>query len=479
MHLLLRAAATAAILLPLAVAPVSAQNYRGAFGIYGGGVWFSDLNSDGGFDFGDIIFEDDVIFDDLLDILFLLDGPADLSLKSGWIVGTQLEYWFGNGRFGLRANGSYTERPFDLDGDFFNGIIDIIDDDDIIIDDFFFDFNDDFGDVNVWFLDGDLMFRILRPERNRTFAPYLTLGAGAVIYNPAGDAPIFIPAANAIFGDFEFVDFDDDDEFDIIELSGDNDETEFALVFGIGTDILPRNFRLGSVGLGLRLELVDHYVFDSPAKPIFGNDDFDGVHNVRLTAGIHALFGRLFPEPVAIVTPPAPPPPPPPPAEERITVCVIDPQTGEIREVSAIYRPSTGDTLVMMNGDRVDLETAYPTTAPVYARNASWFIAGQPLAIDVMGQRYEWVTFGGTRIIDPDDLVLLGRVNGLPVYADADDVMTVRGRLNGNAELEDVMERDAEVREVVDNLDVVYVAVDINCVFQPLRRLEEVRKVRG
>ena len=160
-------------------------------------------------------------------------------------------------------------------------------------------------------------------------------------------------------------------------------------------------------------------------------------------------------------------------------MCVIDPQTGEIREISAIYRPSTGDTLVMMNGDRVALETAYPTTAPVYARNASWFIAGQPLAINVMGQRYEWVTFGGTRIIDPDDLVLLGRVNGLPVYADADDVATIRGRLNGRAELEDMMERDAEVRAVIDDLDVVYVAVDINCVFQPLRRLEEVRKVRG
>src|SRR5690606_20993166 len=49
MHLLLRAAVTAAILLPLAVAPVSAQNCRGAFGIYGGGVWFSDLNDNGDF----------------------------------------------------------------------------------------------------------------------------------------------------------------------------------------------------------------------------------------------------------------------------------------------------------------------------------------------------------------------------------------------------------------------------------------------
>ena len=476
MHLLLRAAATAAILLPLAVAPVSAQNYRGAFGIYGGGVWFSDLNNDGDFIIDGVLFDPD--FDDIIivDDFFLLDRAADLSLDAGWIVGTQLEYWFGNGRFGLRANGSYTERPFDLDRSFLDGII-VDDDDDIIVD--FFRFDDKFGDVNVWFIDGDLMFRLLRPERNRTFAPYLTLGAGAVIYNPAGSRPVIIPPANAIIGDASLVDIDDDGDFDLFEVGSGNSETEFALVFGIGTDILPAGFRIGRLPLGLRLELVDHYTFDSPAQPIIG-DDFDGVHNVRLTAGVHALFGRLFPEPVAVVTPPpAPPPPPPPPAEEAITVCVVDPQSAQLREIQAVYRPSTGDTLVQMNGQRVDISTAYPTTAPVYARNASWFVTGQPLSFTVMGQRYEWVTFGGTRIIDPDDLVLLGRVNGLPVYADADDVAAVRARLNGMAELDDMLERDAELRDVVNDLDVVYVAVDINCVFQPLRRLEEVRKVRG
>lgn len=481
MHLLLRAAATAAILLPLAVAPVSAQNYRGAFGIYGGGVWFSDLN-DGDDRFFDDVFFDDFFIDDngfIVDELFFLDRRADLSLESGWIVGSQLEYWFGNGRFGIRANGSYTERPFDVDRNFFDEVIidgEIIDGEIIDI----FDFGDSFGDVNVWFADGDLMFRILRPERNRTFAPYLTLGAGVVIYNPAGDATLVFPLSNAIIGDGRLVDIDFDDDFDIFEVDNDgNSETEFALVFGIGTDILPAGFRIGRLPLGLRLELVDHYTFDSPAQPIIG-DDFDGVHNVRLTAGVHALFGRLFPEPVAVVTPPpAPPPPPPPPAEEAVTVCVIDPQTGQIKEIQAVYMPSTGDTLVQMNGQRVDIGTAYPTTAPVYARNASWFVTGQPLSFTVMGTRYEWVTFGGTRIIDPDDLVLLGRVDGLPVYADADDVAAVRARLNGMGELDDMLERDAELREVVDDLDVVYVAVDINCVFQPLRRLEEVRKVRG
>src|SRR5690606_38123632 len=152
----------------------------------------------------------------------------------------------------------------------------------------------------------------------------------------------------------------------------------------------------------------------------------------------------------------APPPPPPPPAEEAITVCVVDPQSAQLREIQAVYRPSKGNTLVQMNGQRVDISTAYPTTAPVYARNASRFVTGQPLSFTVMGQRYEWVTFGGTRIIDPDDLVLLGRVNGLPVYADADDVAAVRARLNGMAELDDMLERDAELRDVVNDLDVVY-----------------------
>ncbi|NIR35316.1 MAG: hypothetical protein GWN73_04980, partial [Actinobacteria bacterium] len=95
------------------------------------------------------------------------------------------------------ANGGYTERSFDLeadDGNFFNGLFD---DGDLT-----------FGDVNTWLLDGDLMIRILSPKRDRTWAPFVSLGAGVVIYNPAGSGTIIIPPANVAWGDFEFVGLD-------------------------------------------------------------------------------------------------------------------------------------------------------------------------------------------------------------------------------------------------------------------------------
>ena len=65
MNLLLRAAAAAALLLPLAVAPATAQNYRGAWTLYGGGVWFSDLNNNGDFDLDD---DDEFLFEEIFDL---------------------------------------------------------------------------------------------------------------------------------------------------------------------------------------------------------------------------------------------------------------------------------------------------------------------------------------------------------------------------------------------------------------------------
>lgn len=215
MSLLLRAAAVAAFLLPLAAMPTSAQNYRGAFGIYGGGSWFSDLNS-GADDFTVTQLQQIDIngfpFFQVIDLETFAFG--DLSLKSGWIAGTQAEYWFGNGRVGLRLNGAYTERPFELDfnEDFFIDGDGIIDGD--VIDGFDFDFEEEFGDVNVWYGDLDLMVRLLRPERTRKFAPFVSLGGGFVLYDPAGNGTVVIPA-NAEIG---------------------NRATRFALVPSIGFD---------------------------------------------------------------------------------------------------------------------------------------------------------------------------------------------------------------------------------------------------
>jgi hypothetical protein len=137
MNLLLRAAAVAALLLPLAIGPAQAQDYRSAFGLYGGGFGSSALNRGG--------------------------EPAHIYLKPTWIVGAQAETWLGTGRFGIRGNFGYAVPPF-RHGD-----------------------SGPYGDVNTYLADLNLLARLVTPARDRVWAPFLNLGLGVVHYNPGGD----------------------------------------------------------------------------------------------------------------------------------------------------------------------------------------------------------------------------------------------------------------------------------------------------
>jgi hypothetical protein len=270
----------------------------------------------------------------------------------------------------------------------------------------------------------------------------------------------------------------------IIPNSGGNNRSKFANVFGLGTDIIPGTWHLGPVGLGLRLEAADHIAWRSPAEPILGGDRFSAVHNLRFSAGVLGTIGRMFPpaRPVAVLPPPAPPPPP---AAEAITVCVVNPQTDQLETVSALYMPASRDTMVTVNGQQVNFEQAFPNRAPLYAANADWFIAGRPLELSVNGTRTEWVSFGGPRSIEPSDLALLGTLNGTPIYAANEDVAELRSdlmdlqRATTNRDLSQMARERAEVARDLANIDVVYVPLQPGCVFQPFKRTEEVRKVRG
>lgn len=257
---------------------------------------------------------------------------------------------------------------------------------------------------------------------------------------------------------------------------------------------------LGNIDLGLRLELADHYVFDSPMEPLFrevidvatedtvflgGDDDFDGVHNVRLTLGVHALFGRLFEPPRAQVAPAPPPPAPAPIEEETVTICAIEPTTTEgLDMINAIYVPSTNDTLVTVNGDRVNIDDA--TRNVMVASESNWFVRGAPLTITVDNDTTEYVTFGGARIVTPDDLTYLGTVAGLGVYADEDEVRAINPALLdlGPGNLESTLTQNEDLLADFEQVEVLYVPLEptgdaSGCVFQPVRRVEEVRKVRG
>jgi len=162
---------------------------------------------------------------------------------------------------------------------------------------------------------------------------------------------------------------------------------------------------------------------------------------------------------------------------------VIDPTMGTgVRTIDAIYLPAEGDTMVVVNGQRVSLETAVGDV--MVARDADWFVRGQPLSMSVAGHNIEFVTFGGTRLIDPEDLALVGTMNGLPIYANAADVRDVRNKLaersRAGNDLDEVLDEDKDLREAFEDIDVLYVpTAATGCVFQPLERVEEVRKVRG
>lgn len=429
-------------------APAEAQRYRFDIGVNGGGSWYSTS-----------LDEDHLTADD-----------AEVRFEAGWIAGGQLTYWvpsiFGmHDRLGIRANFAFSERPLELETD--EPIGRFADGDDLA------------DDVNLWSGTGDLLFRFMGPDPERymgvEWLPYIALGAGAKWIDPA-------------FQNFA----DDDVDGQIINLNGDafllKEETEFMGLVGLGTDVrLARSF-------ALRLEVGDR-IWDSPMSPLLRqngafvlqdpDEDFGNViHELYGQLGLHLLLGLARPEPVAVAPPPpAPPPPPPPPAEEAVMICVVDPATGELTMVDAIYLPATRDTVAVVDGERVAFEAAYPENPPLYVADAEWLQAGRPLSVTVAGRTTEWVTFGGARVIDPDELALLGMVNGTPVYADADEVADIGEQLEdmreAGLELDEIMEQNAEIREELLELDTVYVPLETGCVFQPLSRVEEVRKVRG
>lgn len=393
-----------------------AQTHRSAFGLNGGGSWFSEMNRGA--------------------------DAADLTLQPGWIAGAQLERWFGNARIGLRLNGNFTDRPLRLS----NGE------------------TETFGSMNTWFGDLDLMARILSPRPDRTFAPFVSLGFGLVHYDPPR-ANVEVEEANAIFrGDFQ---------------------TQLAGVVGLGTDIFP-GWQVGAMPLMFRLEAANHFTPESAWRNLETNERFGEVHNVRLTAGLHAMFEPIAPPPppVAVapepeaVAPAPPEPEPAPPAEETAIVCVIDPAApGGIRTVEVIHVAETDERFVIRDGQRVRFEGTLPqvTLAP----ETEWHAAGDPLRLEVEQDAIEFVPFGTQRVIEADELVFLGTVDGLPVYGSRAEI-DARLAAAPRADLRATLRTDAEAWDLFRETEVLYVPAEgTGCVFVPLQRVEEVLPVRG
>jgi hypothetical protein len=84
-----------------------------------------------------------------------------------------------------------------------------------------------------------------------------------------------------------------------------------------------------------------------------------------------------------------------------------------LTDVDAVYMPSTGDTLVVVQGQRRPFAQVYPATAPTYAAGATWFINNDA----VMFNNREFVRYGVPRVISPAELQRVGDYRGVGLWA--------------------------------------------------------------
>jgi hypothetical protein len=408
------------------------------------------------------------------------NGGTELALDNKAAIGGGLEWWFGSGRVGLRADATHTDTPFQIEFD-----NDANPDADAAQDEL-----DQFGTVDTWFANASLMIRLLAPTAERRFAPFISVGGGMVRWDTENDAVT-------------------DLRLDAVDAQIYQEAQSEGAVFGsIGADI----FFTPSVAL--RLEAKDYFNLDSPylmLSTLSGErDHHGGTHNILWTAGLQFMFGggaveepgfiSVAPEPEPAPAPAPAPAPPPAPTTESVAMCYID-QNGRIQTVSAVRNLSNNNIYVSRNGSDVLFSTAYPASEPYYVKSASWYVASRPLIIDLSNgttittvdadvtmpaNRIEFVNFGSTMPIASTDLVYVGSVDGTPFYARTSDVGEFRTdldtRMRVSTDLGEMLEDATFADRYVNEIQTFYVPVEpnsLNCVFQPVTSTHVVRRTRG
>lgn len=133
-----------------------------------------------------------------------------------------------------------------------------------------------------------------------------------------------------------------------------------------------------------------------------------------------------------------------PPLERAMEICVLS--ASEFRTVAAVFRPETGDTLVIVAGERRPFSEVYP--ADLYAGDRVWFIEGAPITI--AGTEYE--RYGLSIAARPEELFRVAEYDGVEVFAR-------RGESN--------------------QPETLYVPAGPSCEVQPYRTSAAIRRVRG
>ncbi len=437
--------ATAAAFVALAGAtPVAAQSYKVDLGIKGGGSYYTPAMNDHQ----------------------LGDGAENVKFAPDWRLGADLSYWITD-RVGLRANFGYTDNKLKQS------------DTELV------------QHVNLWDGTGDLLIRLADVPDNfdgAQFLPYLALGAGKKWINPATNTP-------ANNGDKEGAVFNPTGPTASNYTWYLSDESKWEFLGALGA--LWRT----SPKFGVSLEVGDR-AYDTPIYLLNGTagnyttltgpgeDQGSWVHEIYGEVGLHMLLGVQPSAPKVVVAPPPPPsappaPAPPAPKERAIQVCVVDPTVAAgTRMVDATYVIDTGDTVVVSNGTRRPLSSTVGNV--MLAPQTDWYVAGQPMSMTVNRRKVEFVTYGSPRTVESSQLLMVGTVNGMPVYAARQDLGDAASQWESavssatNRDLATLLGANASLRTSFNDVQVLYVPLQTTgCVFQGLQRVEEVRKGRG
>lgn len=159
--------------------------------------------------------------------------------------------------------------------------------------------------VRTWMADVDGEVSLVPARSGQWARPYLLVGAGGVVYDPAGTAAQLLPqfldygsGTARTAGSEVTVDFPDAGQV-VVDVQGAGLQTVFSVVLGAGTDL---RVPIRNGGFGLRFQVADH-IAASPLRVRvargLGNQlsdlNFGAIHNIRLSAGAVVDFdlGRV------------------------------------------------------------------------------------------------------------------------------------------------------------------------------------------
>lgn len=450
-----KVAVLGALLVPMATTPASAQTWKWDWNINAGYSFFNEIleGSDAGLTAGE---------------------NKDVKFKSGGLLGTQITFW-PSSRVGIRANGTYADRP-------------------LVTDDWTMTSpaNSGINNVNLWSASGDLLFRLATPRAEYSgmeVLPYIALGLGAKWHNPAGDnytcndtiegktfacAPFSITGGTAGSNTFALAEANT-----LMGLAGLGADWRFSRNMAIRTEIGdriwdPRLHRAAAPASGNTFTL-----------PESDEDIGSTIHEFYGQVGLSFLFGVARPPVVAVVAPPAPVEPAPVTpviSRESMSVCVIDPTAPNGIRMQQAYLVGGRDTVVVVSGSDRPFRTSIGTVST--ASTADWYVRGQPLTVRIGNTNtLEYATYGSARVIESGDLAFVGTVNGVPVYADRDDVADINeelaelNRARAGTDLGKILEENRELHDELDDVKVLYVPMHTSgCVFQAVQLQEQVRK---